>query len=546
MRKNNFSQTICWLENIFWLHILFLVLPMSVAAKVSGLEEEVQNIAEKLIQIEGIDATFTLSNVANHSSLSNGQIQLSEPHLTTLRSTYNRDEFDALLIIIMAHEYGHQIEYSLDRNSMVQTNSCEKRTYYEAQADIIAGYLFAVAYKYYEYSKLTNSSGFANLALRFMYNLGDREYSIGTHPSFKQRRNAFRMGMAYAIYSHTESNAVKDLISAEYNVPSNLSLYEWSSDMSKAICHFPNECLLNIKHEDVNELQWNKTRDNPTVRFSERYSNLGTKTVHLFLQYKVIGENRTDNDPSYADIHGDSKFFEFDLEPGDSKVCSGTLNWSNVATTSYMPLFISPPDNEAIYYGDDHNDPNLDEDCTQDMNYSLLDDKIIVDYGSAIQKLNRESLTKFKRLQLGFISEITDDFTDHQSRFVFPNSTENTVTRYNDDGSMSYDIDFDGSEEQINKIYVGLKTALQNLTGYSFAFRDDYSTYVDEDGNDTGFDHNHKASLNNGIELIRKNEREELNEMEGLFSDTQCTVSIRLTKNIRYHRYSLNLNFKAL
>jgi uncharacterized protein len=127
----------------------------------------------------------TPSSTFNAISYSNGKIYFGE---AIFKWAYNRDTSNLINVMILAHEYGHQLQYIFGLPSKRETTARPN----ELEADGFSGYYLRRGY---------GKSTFASIATAYdaAFAIGDNQVtSPGHHGTPAQRRSAVRLGFLLA------------------------------------------------------------------------------------------------------------------------------------------------------------------------------------------------------------------------------------------------------------------------------------------------------------------------------------------------------------
>jgi uncharacterized protein len=140
------------------------------------------------------------SSTFNAISYGNGKIYFGE---AIFKWAYNRDSSNLINVMILAHEYGHQLQYAFGLPS-VSENTARPN---ELEADGFSGYYLRRGY---------GKSTFASIATAYdaAFAIGDNQVtSPGHHGTPAQRRSAVRLGFLLA----DPANAKLSASSFDYN-----------------------------------------------------------------------------------------------------------------------------------------------------------------------------------------------------------------------------------------------------------------------------------------------------------------------------------------
>ena len=136
----------------------------------------------------------TPSSTFNAISYSNGKIYFGE---AIFKWAYLRDSSNLINVMILAHEYGHQLQYAFGLPSVTENTARPN----ELEADGFSGYYLRRGY---------GKSTFASIATAYdaAFAIGDNQTtSPGHHGTPAQRRSAVRLGFLLADPSNAKLSA---------------------------------------------------------------------------------------------------------------------------------------------------------------------------------------------------------------------------------------------------------------------------------------------------------------------------------------------------
>jgi len=417
--------------------------------------EFITGSAYRLFAIAGDSPTISVENIRANIALPGHRIVISRETLDDISRKNNHRNAEFICQFILAHELGHQVQFKYYGERMTTTASCELKRLFECQADLLAGVYISRLYRFYDTVVYAHTEAtFMSVALEYVYQLGDEEYSLTAwHPSYSERRLAFRIGVSYGLLDGNFSTDDKAFLRQALDLDTSASLLDWSYEVSKRIIHFPNIVERNIftgLNSDTLEkyMIWHKNGDYPVVDFiSNYYKNSNDFPVKLFIQCKLVGKNRDPKlqDPKYAMEEGRRKNYTFILAPGDSVCIRDSLNWSGLARKKIFPTFLSPPKLETLYNAERLvGESKLDSACPMTQ-YELgplkllktkpdLDDWMIHD----IEMANSSLALNTSELESGFAKR-NDEFTEisHEVDMGEKYGGTATITRYLKDNPRS-------------------------------------------------------------------------------------------------------------
>jgi len=385
-----------------------------------------------------------LSDYPMNISLPGKGIFMSRKGLRDLRSHSTDTFFSSALCFLLMHEYAHQMQFQNYKTDMATLTSCEKRALYEVQADILSGYFFGLYKGLNNEDRLrdTMANDFMDV-LTYIYKLGITEFALGTHPSHKERRNAFRLGVAYSLVEGNVEKTRKERAKKTIDYRPEDSYMDWSLKMAKRVAHFPASVLQEIALQATEDIKWDTSRNHPFMSYRQVFKNIGDKPIKVYIQYNLTGRERDNPDPERNMLYGDIHNYNFLVNPGDTFPCVGSLNWAGLALRRYMPVFIDPPDNNSLYNAEyaDGTEPQLDGQCPSSVDYGSNQQEKL-DLSLALAQANIAALNDFRFIRTGFaLPNEEGDRTYYNVNLVFPGAIEAQVLR--DEGEKTYSLDVD-------------------------------------------------------------------------------------------------------
>ncbi|TDX00202.1 hypothetical protein [Dinghuibacter silviterrae] len=395
--------------------LLLLAHGFRALAQSDPMDKLVSINAQRVLSIAGLSVPVSLMNIPVDISKPGDGILISRPKLNTLLADSTTAPFCGLIIqFLVAHELAHQIQFKHYRDEMAGAVSCELRRLYECQADILAGVYVSELYDLPDSVQADARLHPGVLhALEFVYSIGDEEQSESMHPSFSERRTAFRLGLAYPLERGREDSIT------------------WSLRMAKYIIHYPGKVTGNVLFSPV---YWNANNDN-TVRWDTSrlvhkvyyqlgsFKNVNPFPIDLFLQCKLVGQYRDvmQQDPKKILLQGSSTSQVFHLAPGDSVFVTGSLDWASVATEEFMPRFIAPPRPEALFSAQPSDGRAIpsDEGCPAtgfgSRDTAALSEDLAIDLADAL----RESRHLFQGIETGMGKSSSDGSIEYDTYMHF-------------------------------------------------------------------------------------------------------------------------------
>jgi len=494
----------------------------------------------------GITSKITVtSSATNYSSPSSGII-LSKKVLDYYKNQVSPNFFPSVIDFVIAHELAHQMQFKSYGDDMIKSASCEKKSLYECQADIISGAIFAKMNGFNDPQNLPESKlGALSSIFQFVYDIGDQEFALTTHPSHLQRRNAIRFGMTFAMASGKWPDSYNQNLIKGSDIKDGEQLLPWSLKTAKRIIHYPSSAAKNVDviamYNDKSVSVWDTSGNHPYLNYSNSFKNIGNKPLLIFAQYKIVGKNRLrPGDPRLIDRQGLSDNFSFTLQPNEVFLCKGSLNWKFLSDKELMPAEVFPPDNEALYnaeFLDDQLNVSVDDGCpvfAYNASSSAIPDQTIE---LALERANSASINNFDDLINGFATQTTQ-FLKYRSSYTFPDargaSVESLKRKKETIHYLSVDIYTGSSKIAAQQSFDKIR---KKIFDYDKIIKQDLSDYSKLDPTDTS--RSFKILPYNVLQTI--DEDSETKEISGVFKDTKTKISLMFRN--RYNRFTVGLTF---
>ena len=454
-----------------------------------GLQSLVYEINSRLNKINDVSIKAYSTTYPMNISLPNYGILVSIPILNKIATSYSPSVARLITEFLVAHEFGHQMQYLKNVIDLSNNNSCELRTLFEAQADILAGYFVSDMEGWNDTLKLKTEGSVYKQFNEYIYDLGNTEFAYGTHPSHMQRRNAIRLGIIFNLLDGDMDDRKKLKLKQSMGSQKNDSLFTWSMMMAKRIVHYPNFVIENISITS-SDVQFDTSSSHPIVVFQKVFKNIGNKPIHLFMQFellgKILGYGPEDKDERQTPFQGESHIYECVLNPRDTVLFRGTLNWANVSKGKYRPVMIFPPDNDALYNAEylDSTNVRTDNLCPGMNNYQSSNPALNPsNLTFALTQANNFSRNNFEAIKVGLADQIgSDEYIDYQSKLQIPTATNVKVSKYLVDSTSTLNIDFYSGYDSLraDSIWHYVQETLVSLENSNqLTIKTDYSEMLD-------------------------------------------------------------------
>lgn len=526
----------------------------------ANLEKFVHNEASEIFNIAGASCKVIFSDGKSNKSVNGEGIILSKGNLKKYQKTYDPEMFRYIIDYLLSHELVHQMQFTTYKGEILKTSSCEKKSLYECQADILAGLFLSKLYRYNDtLSFLQHGEKLASRALAFLYDIGDDEYALSMHPSHVERRNSIRIGTCYGMIGGNWPSRFNGSLIKQIDFDPKEPVLDWSLKIAKRIDHYPLNAgkYINIVslYNDSTAIKWDTTLSNPVLRYSKSFENRGTKPLKVFVQFRLVGKSRTDPyDKRLTDPQGDFANFSFVLQPKEIHKCVGVLNWANVGNKIYEPSVIFPPNLEALYNAEFLNAPGteeLDSNCLDDTFRSNSLASISAEsLKAALERVNSASVDNFDVFKSGFSHQTFTGtyYYDSSYRFPYSNSmliSETKTALKNRPATvtwrMSITLNNDSNEVAAKKIFDKLAVTINNYNNIKIDTTG-FSTIT------TGNTPKDKYTLLPNKVVGRFNDNEYVTytmSLNGEFVNTETTVDLEYTYDERYGTHRVEFIIKA-
>lgn len=423
---------------------------------VDNISNYVRRNIGRIEQLLSVNSPIHFSNAINTISLPQTGVIFNRPYLTNIQRKFDKNTFEFVTSFIIAHELAHQLQFAHFGDSAVIFSSCEMRGVYEGQADILAGYALGRLYniKYEDVLKGTNKIIFD--AMEFVYDIGEEEFSLSTHPSRLRRRNAFRNGLGFSI---AQTAGINGEFYKALNWNGSESVIDWSLKTAKTINHYPNAVALQISFFEGNEdtVIWDTNPRHSVVKYNYVIQNNSDRPVKVNLTFRMQGHKRSNYveyfDPRTIPLEGDSRNHSFIISPKGSHTVNDSLNWYSVAHGDKMPHFVSIDDEECMLtanYTDGLHEDNGDI-CNDDNMQLVKNINYDKDFLNILEQANQSSLVKFEDLKTGFGKKL-ENYLDYSSSLKIPYSSTTVISTREEDKLTTLEATFDALGMEPNEI----------------------------------------------------------------------------------------------
>jgi len=442
----------------------------------SEAEQLIYNFGRQLSAIGKLQTHIYITYSDQNQALPSGEILISVKTLNALLAK-PKEFMELCIAFLLSHEFAHQLQYDRYRQDLTIARSCAKRMLYETQADILSGYYVSGLCNFNKKQKRPdpNFVEVMKSILTYIYDLGNAEFALGTHPAHTQRRNAFIIGMYYTFPDGDITEDAKRYIQQFTSYDPKEDLMTWSMKMAKRISHYPNNALSAVVVRSGYEpYKWDTTTTHPLVNYDYTYKNISDKEVRVFIRYMVNGITRTDPDPRAFHTIGDFKDYNFTLKPGDTMLVKDQLNWLTTSTKENMPMVIFPPENIALYNAEFVDEgANVDDDFCPAMNYQVANaGKALIDPTSvrlALQQLDVKAIKDFDAVRTSFATQFrtADLMATYQLNFTVPGAISSNITKFfnkNDTTSLASVRFYQGADSlAAKKVFLSLLKTVADM-----------------------------------------------------------------------------------
>ncbi|MBD0824461.1 hypothetical protein [Aestuariibaculum marinum] len=463
--------------------ILFFSLFMSLPA--SSQNDSITAISElqKLNNFFGYHVQMNVVREGSIVSLPNERIEFNINEIDKIISSKNEIVRSYVIRFIVAHEFAHQIQYYAYRNHPnFMNDDLISRTIIETQADIMG--CFMLWYANFELFDLLSTNlpllnEISNELLQVALEIGSKEYTIGTHPSKRDRALAFRLGsmngLSY-VYDQRVKNSSTAVGSKGELTPEIFheqmdyilefidlkkdkeDIISWSYRQAKKLLNYDRKIasdiiLITPKFE---RHSFNTGDSHPFAYYDLTYMNVGNKTIDIDMEVYMSLVKREDlgSAKSYRKLN--VNHYKFSLNPNETYRIQDKLRWDRGENDIHnllgmgsveMPKIVYPAigSQDAIYscvYKDERNNSKVYQEDISFLNLSV--DKESVDFLIYINTILNACLFQDKNIVQGIGEKnlFLDNTLLYDCSLKFGEKSRTTVLTDLQRNILSVDLDF--------------------------------------------------------------------------------------------------------
>ncbi|QDK77729.1 hypothetical protein EXU85_03610 [Spirosoma sp. KCTC 42546] len=341
-----------------------------------------QMIAEEAARLDRTTGFSTPVRITDGPIEANPQygILINKRRLQSFLSQSEMHSMRDLVQAVLAHEKAHWIQYRDNRYGFQILNwGFEQKRIIECQADILAGKYFTETFGTAKAKRLENPLPLtatdrtpANVKdiLQLAFDLGSYESTSNrgsdVHPSRQARRIAFRFGMSVggldfakreiARLSRSSEPGSSQLIQDYRNMidvvsyktsfnPQQTDVLDWSFWQASRITHYNTAASKDISFV-INNEQWSRNPNNPTVTYSVTVQNNGERSIRSDFAIQCDWFPKEDIRNTKESLLISIKSYRFTLKPGEKRTLEASLPTSQIGIPNaedYVMILTVPP-----------------------------------------------------------------------------------------------------------------------------------------------------------------------------------------------------------
>lgn len=307
-------------------------------------------VAGELARLNALYGTSARANIQPEGvtdSTADGQVTICRAEMSQIAQQASARNLAEIEKFVLGHEMVHQYQF-LTYGRDVLERGIDWRRVVECQADMLAAANLLSAGP-------VNKDRVAGLedVLRVAFLVGTENYAWQDHPDHEQRRLAVRLGLSLGLMK-----AMKQLPDAERNrdleneIVRKIDLHpgdsdiDWSLRLSRRVVHFQREAVLALALGDA-DISWDTRAEHPFVTYSLPYTNTSDQHLHLELEIVSAMVPRFSRSNTAKWDRFDVKNYTLDLDPRETRVLSGQLQW--YADADSMPRILYPPETQTLF-----------------------------------------------------------------------------------------------------------------------------------------------------------------------------------------------------
>nr|WP_315200975.1 hypothetical protein [uncultured Flavobacterium sp.] len=307
---------------------------------------------KRMNEMFGYGVKMNVKDKGQIVSLPNQVIELSLDELKRISPITEKNIRFYIVRFVVAHEFAHQIQYyRFGNNPKFMNNDLVSKTLIEAQADILAGSIFLMISPELQVYKETKPEFFKkifNELFKVTYNMGISEYTLGSHPSKRDRMLAARLGftngftMVYdnwvkmdtvrAIQSGITHEIFKKQMKDQFrfiDLKDNEDILLWSYRQAKKIVNYDRKIATGIVLVTPPDKRhfYHESNTDPYVDYSLTYKNITSKSIDVEMEVFVVlvSREKPDSPENYRKLN--VRHYDFTLLPGQTKTVEDKLLW---------------------------------------------------------------------------------------------------------------------------------------------------------------------------------------------------------------------------
>lgn len=456
----------------------------------------------------GEKVKLKITDTGKTASYKSGLVTISKNQIEKIKNNFEEGKELFLLRFIIAHEMAHQYQFAVYKYKPEYFDDSEQaRMLLEAQADIIAGYMWMYLNSneaYYEQNIDATYEDALNF-FRTVISLGIDENAFGTHPSSNDRIMLLREGIVFGaihfiedrirlnpsdiIEQHGSIEYVQDLVQKEFvnldfRKESGETIQDWSFKTAKRILNFDPKISKNLILNTLtpDKVVWHTSDENyPFVDYDLHYTNIGKEELNVDMQVYLAHVKRSHPNSSEYHRRRNINKYSFIIRPGETKNIKGSLRWDKSTddpseTTNlpddYFPRLVFPNyDSRDAFiscsYSSDTKKSNLSSKEIQMLSLFNSSELSKYDLATYLQELIRGFRFDIENLKVGIgnlrYNPQFGNFVQYNSIIPFDPGSSLAIRSYIEENSTFSNLKYDLNDISIQYEYENKQDALSQF-----------------------------------------------------------------------------------
>jgi hypothetical protein len=333
--------------------------------------ELVEREASRIAQLLSTPFTVVHSDFGVAHGMPDGTVGVNIRAIERILENVPVSFHPTLIQMIVGHEVAHVNQYR--RFSITSGfDSDDWKRVYEAEADIMAGYIGFQLAEAGTIDQAHNALVTCNEAARVFASLGTERFSMGRHPSRRARVTAITIGMNAAWLEKLDRQAKtgdrtarRQFQAVKKNLPfapANIT-WEWRLDVAKALTHFGGQAMQNLNVERSGT-KFSTDTANPVATAKYVFRNTGSRPLRVVSEVSLVFARRKNTSDIIERRRVSSSWSDFVIAPGSrSQSQNVELRWLRDEYTElgrdYVPGVFGLAHDEALWFAEFADAPQI-------------------------------------------------------------------------------------------------------------------------------------------------------------------------------------------